>query len=133
MREVVETFLEPDFVRSAPDGARAKCPACGESFVKTRRNKLYCSRACAKARAARMVLENRDEDLIERRRRRKADGNARLIERLDQLSVEYVQLVSIGRNRDHTQRFLEYVLVSARECGPLRQPLSVNVDRFLVG
>ncbi|KRS16915.1 hypothetical protein XM52_15105 [Roseovarius indicus] len=80
-----------------------------------------------------MVLENRDEDLIERRRRRKADGNARLIERLDQLSVEYVQLVSIGRNRDHTQRFLEYVLVSARECGPLRQPLSVNVDRFLVG
>lgn len=93
MKKNPKRHSDPDGGRSAPVGARVECPGCAVGFVKTRSNKLFCSRACAKARSARLALENADAEFIERRRRRKADENARLVERLDQLSADYIETV----------------------------------------
>lgn len=123
MKKNPERHSDPDGGRSAPVGARVECPGCAEGFVKTRSNKLFCSRACAKARSARLILEKADAEFIERRRRRKADENARLVERLDQLSADYIETVLRGQKPDDVDRLMEDVLVSARSGGPLRLAL----------
>jgi hypothetical protein len=104
-------------------GARTTCPGCGDVFVKARRNKRFCTRACAKRNAALMDPARDDPEFLKVRRKRKAQANARIRERLDRVAETFVTCSRPDPEAIAAIELLESALEQAYAGGDLRQAL----------
>ncbi len=104
-------------------GTRITCPGCGAVFVKARRNKQFCSRACAKQRAALMDPSREDPELLELRRVRKMRENARIRERLYRVAEQFVTCSRSDPEGAQAIELLDNALKQAHAGGELRQAL----------
>ena len=105
-------------------GARITCPGCGYVFVKDRRNKRFCTRACAKRNAALIDPARDDPEFLRIRRKRKARENARIRERLDRVAETFVTCSRPDPEAITAIELLESALAQAHAGGDLRQALT---------